>query len=270
MASTIADKLIYLDETKTAIRNAIVAKGVDITDDTPFREYADKIGEISGGGETSQFGISLPMLLGAVDTDGTLDKVPDNYVVDLSDVKKVGTSALAYRFYNDARITGINAPNLKTIGSSGMSNAFFGNQKIKNVSLPVLATINFNGMINCFQNTLIERFETPNLSQVDSMGLNRAFYNCERLWVVDFSHLMVLGANALAAAFVGCVGLQTVSFPALYSVANNSFGTSGQYAFTDSGVYEIHFAKAAQPQIEATDGYAEKWGATNATIYFDL
>ena len=43
---TTADKLAYLNGTKTAIKNAIVAKGVDVPDGTTFRAYAEKIGSI--------------------------------------------------------------------------------------------------------------------------------------------------------------------------------------------------------------------------------
>lgn len=43
---TTADKLAYLNDTKTAIKNAIVAKGVAVPDDTTFRQYAEKIGDI--------------------------------------------------------------------------------------------------------------------------------------------------------------------------------------------------------------------------------
>lgn len=45
---TTAEKLAYLNDTKTAIKDAIVAKGVDVTDGTTFRQYADKIAGISG------------------------------------------------------------------------------------------------------------------------------------------------------------------------------------------------------------------------------
>lgn len=49
---TTADKLNYLMDTKTAIKEALVAKGVSVDDTDTFRSYADKIGEIqSGGGE---------------------------------------------------------------------------------------------------------------------------------------------------------------------------------------------------------------------------
>lgn len=43
---TTADKLAYLNGTKTAIKNAIVAKGVAVPDGTTFRAYADKIADI--------------------------------------------------------------------------------------------------------------------------------------------------------------------------------------------------------------------------------
>ena len=44
-----ADKLLYLQGTKSAIKDAIVAKGIDIPNGTPFREYATKIGDITAG-----------------------------------------------------------------------------------------------------------------------------------------------------------------------------------------------------------------------------
>lgn len=43
---TTADKLEYLDGTKSAIKQAIVGKGVAVPDGTTFRGYAEKIGDI--------------------------------------------------------------------------------------------------------------------------------------------------------------------------------------------------------------------------------
>ena len=43
---TTADKLEYLDGTKSAIKQAIVNKGVAVPDGTTFRQYAEKIGSI--------------------------------------------------------------------------------------------------------------------------------------------------------------------------------------------------------------------------------
>lgn len=47
---TIADKLRYLGETKTLIKEAIQNKGVTVTDSDPFRAYAEKISQIQTGG----------------------------------------------------------------------------------------------------------------------------------------------------------------------------------------------------------------------------
>ena len=47
---TLADKLQYLKNTKDAIMNAIIEKGVEITSSDTFRSYADKIKDIVTGG----------------------------------------------------------------------------------------------------------------------------------------------------------------------------------------------------------------------------
>ena len=49
-----ADKLLYLQGTKSAIKDAIVAKGVSVATGTTFRDYATKIGEITTGGGGSE------------------------------------------------------------------------------------------------------------------------------------------------------------------------------------------------------------------------
>lgn len=47
---TTTEKLTYLQGTKDAIKNAIVAKGVEVPEGTTFRAYAEKVGEIEMGG----------------------------------------------------------------------------------------------------------------------------------------------------------------------------------------------------------------------------
>lgn len=49
---TITDKLTYLQDTKTAIKNAIVSKGISVSDTDTFRSYADKISSITGSGSS--------------------------------------------------------------------------------------------------------------------------------------------------------------------------------------------------------------------------
>lgn len=70
--STIADKLEYLNETKQAIKTAIVEKGVEVADTDTFRSYADKIAEIqTGGGEVEEQELYLCRV---IDWEGTVLK----------------------------------------------------------------------------------------------------------------------------------------------------------------------------------------------------
>lgn len=47
---SIANELLTLNNTKQAIKEAIINKGVDVGEEDTFASYADKIGEIEGGG----------------------------------------------------------------------------------------------------------------------------------------------------------------------------------------------------------------------------
>ena len=66
--NTIASKLNYLLDTKTAIKNAIISKGVAINDNDTFRSYADKINSISQGTP----GVTRAKDLNFYDYDGTI------------------------------------------------------------------------------------------------------------------------------------------------------------------------------------------------------
>lgn len=89
---------------------------------------------------------------------------------------------------------------------------------------------------------------------------------------IDLSSLTSIGTNGLNYVFSNCTGLTKISFPALTSVTTNCFGgsasTSAFYRCTT--LTEIHFRADMQETIEAMSNYSNKWGATDATIYFDL
>lgn len=52
---TIAEKLEHLETTKLLIKQAIIDKDVDVPASTPFREYAEKIGQIQSSGGANTF-----------------------------------------------------------------------------------------------------------------------------------------------------------------------------------------------------------------------
>ncbi len=97
-----SDKLNHLAGTKTAIREAIAAKGVDVPEATPFRQYATKIAAIpqgsGSGGEPSDDGWTRPADRpappwgeGEIPTDNTIYMLfgvmpagPNDYAIALS------------------------------------------------------------------------------------------------------------------------------------------------------------------------------------------
>ena len=88
---------------------------------------------------------------------------------------------------------------------------------------------------------------------------------------VDVSYIReISGSGAVSSAFRDCRALPSMSWDSLRSVS--SFGSSANtYIYRDcTSLLEIHFPVNMQPMIEAMQGYADKWGASNATIYFDL
>lgn len=76
---SIPEKLADIQTTKTAIREAIVAKGVEVPEGTTFRAYAEKIGEISGGGSVETCNTTVATMIrdthivAFLDSNGELD-----------------------------------------------------------------------------------------------------------------------------------------------------------------------------------------------------
>ena len=171
-------------------------------------------------------------------------------------------------YYNNQDITGtVKFPNLTKIGYYGLSNAFYGCTGLTSAEFPNLTEIVRQGLNFAFYGcTGLTSAEFPNLTKIADDGLNGAFYNCTELSSIEFPNLQSVGNYGLSYAFNDCTGLISVSFPSLTSV-----GESGLYnAFFGAGIEEIHFRADAKSVIEAQATYISKFGAPNATIYFNL
>ena len=105
-----------------------------------------------------------------------------------------------------------------------------------------------------------------NMPLLTSASFNNSFSRCSSLVGITFPLLTEMGSN-WKYAFERCTSLKTISFPSLTTFKFDSYSNtfSGCKALT-----EIHFRADMQATVEALSGYASKWGATNATIYFDL
>ena len=105
-----------------------------------------------------------------------------------------------------------------------------------------------------------ELTEIPSIyrKSITSIG-DYAFYNCSNLTSINLPAATSIGIYVFGA----CSNLTSINLPAATSIGNYAFRAC-------SNLKEIHFSAANKATIQANSYYSSKWGATNATIYFDL
>lgn len=254
----------------------------------------------------TKYGVSIDNILGNVDANGAYQLPTEPFTLDLSVVKSVPSYGLYYAFYGKTNMTGALTIGIEGMADGGyyLAYAFAGCNNITSVDLSTLISISNSNyaMQNCFYNCFgLTSVDLSSLTTVSgSNNMAYCFYNCLELTAADLSSLTtvngynsmascfgvckkltsvdlsslttVKGYGAMSECFRSCEQLATISFPALASIENNCFGDAS-YSYTFIGctaLTEIHFPSNMQSQVEQMTGYADKWGATNATIYFDL
>lgn len=252
---------------------AAQAKGATMPEVKNSDNLASCVSSIPTSGGT-QFGLTAEQMLGTVDGEGNLT-LPTLPSITFTGLGSIPSHCFYYKFVNRTFETGsiISFPDLTNVGIYGMSNAFFQAENITSTNLSALTTVGNYGLYHCFY--LCTNLTSANLSALTTVGdygLAYCFYFCRFLPNIILSALATVGAKGMVNCFGGCTSLTNISFPALTSVQTDSFGSvSYNYCFSGcTALTEIHFRADAQTAIEGMTGYADKWGATNATIYFDL
>lgn len=218
--------------------------------------------------EKTKFGATIDTLIGDVE-NGVLQAPASQIELNFAGVREVGEKALYYRFYGNLNITAVDLSSLTTVGNLGLYYAFYGCKSITGtLDLSSLQSVGSNGMNYAFYNCsgITGVLDLSSLESVGFSGLSHAFCDCMGITGIDLSSLQSVGDMSLWSAFSDC-DITTISFPSLTSVHTDSFRSAFQYC---GGMTEIHFRADMQATIEACNGYASKFGATNATIYFDL
>lgn len=172
---SVADKLSKLMETKSAIKSAITAKGVTISDSDPFSSYAGKIAQIEGGGS------------GEDNSTGLIEGTIKNYTGDAIKVRD-------YAFYHSESLESINLPNALTIGNYAFQYA----ENLLSAILPRATNIGNNAFYEC------RRMMSISLPSATEIG-SGAYRNCEKLAIVDLGSASEISNNA----FYGCSALAT-------------------------------------------------------------
>lgn len=176
-----------------------------------------------------------------------------NYLESASfpELVTVGKNGLINAFYyssaSSSNALSVNFDKLTTVGENGLSYAFYRIKLKNNISFPKLETLGFYAFGHAFNSSFknigdINTISFPSLTTVAAQSFNYCFSDCSWLTNISFPSLTTFGhKNAFINAFNGCKNLT-----------------------------DIHFRQDAQTSVESLDGYSNKFGASNATIYFDL
>lgn len=124
-----------------------------------------------------------------------------------------------------------------------------------------------------FYNTPLNRTRLFKLTKINGTRCAQyMFSNCRNLVEVDLDALqMFAGTAAGRQMFDGCDNLTKVNFYSLEKFSSSAFYDSSLGIFQNCNrLLEIHFRSSVQSKVEKLAGYDKKFGATNATIYFDL
>ena len=272
---SVADQI---NRIKTNIANtytAAQAKGATMPDVKNSENLASCVDSITtGGGGDTQFGLTAEQMLGTLDGEGnlTLSMLPS---VTFTGLKSIPRAGFNYKFYQRKFETGatVSFPDLTNIATSGIKSCFQSCTSLTSVDLSALTTVGNNGMEYCFFScTSLTSVDLSALTTVGIYGLNYCFNGCTSLTSVDLSALTTVGIYGLSNCFNGCTSLTSISFPSLTDVQTNSFGTASyDYCFSScTALTEIHFRADMQETIEALHSYADKFGAPNASLIFDL
>ncbi len=284
--ATIAEQLTSLANTKAAIKDAIVAKGVAVADTDPFSAYPAKIGQISGGSEETRFGAKTSNLLGAVDADGNYMLPTEPFMLDLSGVKFIPEYAFYYRFYN-MYINGVVAPDLITAGGHSFNQAFAESVVSADVVFGMETITNSDVFYKAFSYATWTNNAKPrfvNLRMVNGDSIFESVFESAKGFFAEWDEVFPVLEEIQGNV---CFYLITRLIPQVRATKlkkiigggysyYSTFGSSTTFYFPNVNEVSgyvcapgvLHFAAANQADIEACDGYSYMFGATE--IHFDL
>lgn len=240
---TIQNKLDYLAQTKSLIKDAIIAKGGVIDDSTPFRQYADVITNLPSGGGG---GIGIPR---ALDSNGKLIQPTDlsSFHLNCTDV---GDSALAYCMGGNRYLTSVDFRNVTQLtGNNAFLQAFNRCQNLESVDFSNLEVITGSYVFSyafdgCSSLVDVDFSKLTSISSTSGRAFEYTFNNCVNLESISFNSLESINGNrTFDNAFANCIKLKNVDFSNLKTI-------QGEYCFYNAFNYDRELKSCSFDNLE--------------------
>jgi len=199
--------------------------------------------------------------------------------LDLSCLEHIsGSYACSYMCYHCDNLREINLDNLKTItGNYACEYMFNRCWGLDSVTFPSLTDI--SGEYACafmfeYHPHDLTSVSFPSLKTITGMfTCYLMFSECYILENINLPELTTISGDQVCSSMFNGANLQSISFPQLTTIEGYApFGyETWEYIFANCyNLTEIHFRSDIRSIVEALPGYDSKWGATSATVYFDL
>ena len=203
-----ADKLNKLLETKQAIKQSIINKGVEITDTTPFADYPSKIDSIESGGGNGNSVYEAHWNLKTKDNVNYF-RLFYGYTGTELDVSKLDTSNvtdMAQMFYKCNKLTSIDVSNWDTSNVTNMNNMFYDCYNLKTLDLSNWDTNNVTDMNNMFSNcNKLTSIDASNWNTSNVTNMQNMFYYCNSLHTLRLDNC----DNATISKIINSTGFPT-------------------------------------------------------------
>ena len=268
---------------------ATTLSGYGITD-AYTKEEVDALIQQGGGGSVSNISQALLLnktlvngvLSGSLDNDPgktiTLDENSFSGIKELKDMAFYQyNKSTTRRPYNNQTVTytftgTLSFPDLEIVKSArnyyedtygGMQEAFVSSE-ITSASFPKLRTVEEKVLYRARTNSHVATVSFPALAAIGVNGMYRAFQNTPIVQEeLTFTALTSIQDCGLQETFSGTgITINKVYFPALTTIVGDALDGT----FYQSNVQEIHFRTDMQSTVEALPAYAQKLGASNATL----
>ena len=230
----VIDNLNIIKTCKEDIKQAIINKGVDMTD-VPFTGYATKISEIPQGGGGSGDYIDATINLSpnyystaTIVPSYTFACCPTITSVDLPICERISS----YAFQDCRALTTINLPNLSYI----QTGVFFNCSVLQYANMQNCPTVPYRTFENCINLTDVV---LPNCRTIDS----QAFSSCNALPYLDLPNCARINTNA----FRKCLNLSQVNIPHCGYLEANVFNSC--LTLTQVDLTNIYYCQLANSNV---------------------
>lgn len=233
---TTADKLNKLLETKAAIKQAIIDKGVDISDTDTFASYPEKIESIQAGGG----GYSMADIVNIATNNGlNLSNAFSYWDIDEIDLTGLDTAKASsmYSMFTFSTISRINLSGFNTAKVTSFQNMFNNCKNLTSIDVSYLDTSNASNLSFMFGAcSKLSEIDVSSFNISKVTNLQGMFYGCILLTAIDLSMWDIIKCGSLGQLIDNCDNL--VDFYPPQNI-NAAMSLSGSTALSHDSLLRI-------------------------------